>query len=394
VSFKQNLRVINKTTNKYQRWETKNGQVEKIKALQKGENWSIRKSLHAETVSGRVFLQRIKENKVPVASVLDQPNSIVNKEIKSKLLSKRKECSNDILVLKNYLKDNPIKIDNVTIDKVLVYETIEATATRKALDISFDEKKIEKITDTGIQKILFNHLRREIYQNAVDEKGKKIPPNELAFSEDGLDKLNQEINILNDGKPHKPIIKVRVFEEGNKFRLGNVGNKKGKYVEASKGTNLFFAIYKNEEGKRNYVSIPFNEVMETLKQNASNQLKSSPVPEKHIDEKTKKEHTLLFHLSPNDLVYLPTAEEIENSNLVNFKILTKEQSLRIYKVVSFTNSQCFFVRNDIATPIVNKVEFSTLNKMEKSMGNPAIMVKEFCWKLNIDRLGKIKGVLN
>jgi CRISPR-associated endonuclease Csn1 len=66
---------------------------------------------------------------------------------------------------------------------------------------------------------------------------------------------------------------------------------------------------------------------------------------------------------------------------------------RIYKTVSFSGNQCFFVRNDMATSVVNKVEFSVLNKMEKSIDNSGIMIKEFCWKIIIDRLGKIKKVI-
>jgi CRISPR-associated endonuclease Csn1 len=45
---------------------------------------------------------------------------------------------------------------------------------------------------------------------------------------------------------HQPICKVRVAETlGNKFQVGNTGNKINKYVESDKGTNLFFAIYQD-----------------------------------------------------------------------------------------------------------------------------------------------------
>jgi CRISPR-associated endonuclease Csn1 len=92
-------------------------------------------------------------------------------------------------------------------------------------------------------------------------------------------------------------------------------------------------------------------------------------------------------LSPNDLVYLPTEEEKANNN-VQFKVVRKEQIQRIYKMVSSTGTQCFFVRHDIANPIVNKFEFSPLNKTEKSIDG--IMIKESCIKLKVDRLGNIQ----
>lgn len=391
ISFKQNLRVINKTVNKYQKWETKNGKPEKVTVTQtKGESWAIRKPMHAETVSGKVHLKRIKENPVAISSVLENLNSIVDKTIKKKLNTISKDCGLDIVKIKKHLKAHPITIDEQITDKVLIYETIEATATRKTLDLTFDKNKIEKITDTGIQKILLKHLEQDIYQFAVDEKGIKIPAHELAFSEDGLEKLNQNLTALNNGKSHQPIKKVRIFEEGNKFSLGSFGNKKDKFVEAAKGTNLFFAVYQNDEGKRNYVSIPLNEVLENQKQSALLNQKPTSVPNKYIDEKTGNEHRVLFHLSPNDLVYVPTEEERGNINLVNLERLSKEQTNRIYKIVSFTGNRLYAIPNIVATSIVDKVEFTQLNKLESTLDK--VSIKEFCLKLIVNRLGVVKSL--
>ena len=55
--------------------------------------------------------------------------------------------------------------------------------------------------------------------------------------------------------------------------------------------------------------------------------------------------------------------------------------------MSFTGNQCFFVKQDVAVSIVNKMEYSSLNKMEK--GIDGIMIKETCIKLKINRLGNI-----
>ena len=107
--------------------------------------------------------------------------------------------------------------------------------------------------------------------------------------------------------------------------------------------------------------------------------------------KNAKGDKLLFSLSPNDLVYIPTEEELNDPNNFNLTQLTKEQVNRIYKVVSFTGNQCFMIRSDVATSIVNKIEFSSLNKMENSI--EGIQVKSCCWKLEVDRLGIIKKVI-
>ena len=60
-------------------------------------------------------------------------------------------------------------------------------------------------------------------------------------------------------------------------------------------------------------------------------------------------------------------------------------------MVSFTGNQAFFISNNIATSIVDKMEFSALNKMEKSIDG--FMIKSLCLKLEVDRLGKIKRII-
>lgn len=301
VSFKQNLRVINKATNYYEHWVEENDKLIKKMVKQEGTNWAIRKPLHKETVSGKIILEREK----------------------------------------------------VSGGKIL-------TATRKTIDSTFTEKVIEGITDTGIQKILLNYL-----------KFKKNP--EIAFSPEGIEELNKNITLYNDGKPHKPIYKVRIFEQGSKFPLGEVGNKSQKYVEAAKGTNLYFGVYQGKD-KRSFTTIPLNEVIERQKQGLPS-----------VPEYNEKGDPLLFSLSPNDLVYVPIEGEIIED--IDFRNLSKEQKERIYKTVSFTGNQCFFVKQTVSTSIVNKMEYSPLNKMERSI--TGIMIKEICIKLKVDRLGNI-----
>src|SRR5690606_780703 len=99
VSFKQNIRILDKEQHHYEKWVEKNGVKKKELVVQKGFNWAIRKPLHNDTVSGKVDLTYIK---VPKGKIL--------------------------------------------------------TATRKTVDATFDVKTIKSITDTGIQKILLNYL--------------------------------------------------------------------------------------------------------------------------------------------------------------------------------------------------------------------------------------------
>lgn len=379
ISFKQNLRVINNTTNYYETWKKDAaGILKKVKEKQtKGDSWAIRKPMHKETVSGQVNLRLIKSVSLSIA--LENWKMIINKELKMHIKDLVSH-NYDKPMLQKYFKDRKNTWNNLDVSKIdIYYFDDDYVASRVKLDDSFSASKIASITDTGIQKILLNHL--ENYKGNLDDKGKEIAPETLAFTPDGIDTLNKNITELNNGKPHQPILKVRTYEsKGNKFNVGIKGNKKDKFVEAAKGTNLFFGIYKDESGKRNYETIPLNIIIERQKQGLSS-----------VPETNEKGNQLSFHLSPNDLVYIPTKEEQENSNSINFQDLSNEQINRVYKMVSSSGTQCFFIRNNIAISIVNKMEFSALNKMEKSIDG--IMIKEFCWKLKIDRLGKITKVI-
>lgn len=361
VSFKQNLRVINKTTNYYQCYGGDGKKI--IKKQSKGDSWAIRKPMHKDTVFGRVNLRRIKEVRLSVA--LDNPLRIVDKKVKEKV-QQLFTYNYDKKKIEKYFKENTSLWKKMNLAKIPVYyftdESSEAlVAVRKDLDTSFTEKKIrETVTDTGIQKILLNHLK---------DKGDKP---ELAFSPDGIDEMNKNLMMLNDGKFHQPIYKVRVCEAlGNKFYVGNAGNKFTKYVEAAKGTNLFFAVYQTDDGKRSYETVPLNIVIEREK------LGWIPVP-----EKDEKEGKLLFWLSPNDLVYLPKEEELM-AGLISDR-LDRE---RIYKIVSFTGNRLYAIPYSISSMILDKLEYTQLNKVESTDLKESI--KEICIPIKVDRLGRV-----
>jgi len=318
VSFKQNTRVINKATNYYESYKDengklrldKNGKPQKDFIQQKGTNWAVRKALHAETVSGKVNLPWVKVGKKEITTATRERNDLIS-------------------IFKNV----------------------------KSLDVALS--KVEKITDTGIQKILKNYL--EINKEKL----------EYALSPEGLEEFNNNIRAYNEGKEHQPILKVRVYEKSKgRFKLGETGNKTKKFVEAAKGTNLFFGIYQDENGKRSYETIPLNVVVERQKQGLSS-----------VPELNEKGNQLLFHLSPNDLVAIPSESGGIDVN-------------GIYKMVSCTGSECHFIKANISSLIKSydsncKVgELGSLNKLEVTM-DFQFRIKEECIKINIDRLGNV-----
>jgi len=315
VSFKQNLRVINKATNYYEKYVDKDGVKTKERVEQTGINWAIRKSLHEETISGKVDLPWV-------------------------------ETSNGEFI----------------------------TATRKSLDTSFNLEKIKKITDTGIQKILKNYL-----------EAKDNNP-EVAFSPEGVEDLNKNIENYNEGKPHQPIIKVRLYEKGKgRFALGQTGNKVNKYVQGS--PNLFFAIYRDENGKKSFESIRLDIAIERLKQGLQ-----------AVPETNSNGISLYQNLSPLDLVYIPTEDESDSIHLIDFSTLNKARLERIYNVNDFSGYTIYFSQNSFAKNIYPKEMDMTWNeKKQKSSGSfdsktasyNKKSIKDIFIKLKIDRLGNI-----
>jgi CRISPR-associated endonuclease Csn1 len=372
VSFKQNNRVINKTVNWYQKWqENEDGELRKVFVKQdKGDHWAIRKPMHKDTIAGAVNLRFIKQVQLSVA--LDHWEMIVYKPLKKQIKTLHDQGNDKKMILK-YFKGNNYTFGDRDISRVEIYYFDSGNvATRVVVDESFTTAAIENITDSGIRKILVNHLAK--YNENKD--GRTIEHQELAFSPDGLDELNRNLPSLNDGEEHKPIFKVRSFEpKGNKFSIGYKGNKKAKFVETAKGTNIFFAIYQDSEGKRTYESIPLNVVIERQKQGLSS------VPEVNISG-----FPLLFYLSPNDMVFLPDPVGEESSNIY---VDTKWPNLigkDIYKFVSCTESEGHFVPNWYSSPII-KNEIGSNNKSQNSIDG--IQIKSVCLKLHINRLGLI-----
>lgn len=378
VSFKQNLRVINKTTNSYQHYDETGKKV--MVKQEKGDSWAIRKPMHKDTVFGEVNL-RMSDKTISLNEALKNPKTIVNKEFKKKVMEML-EAGRDAKFIKKYVEDNKDVWSDIDVKRIQIYYFTKETkdryfATRKPLDTSYNSKKIkESVTDTGIQKILLEHLEAE----GGDP--------ELAFSPDGIDEMNRNIVALNKGKFHQPILKVRVYEKAEKYAVGQNGNKSAKFVEAAKGTNLFFAIFGTEKANketgetemvRSYLTIPLNVMIDCQKKYGSqwgNNIESY-LQEQQLATSDAK---LLFILSPNDLVYLPMPEELKDG-------IYKIDKSRIYKLVSCTGSRLYAIPFSVAKVIVDKMEFTQLNKEEFTDDKSSI--KEICVPIKVDRLGNI-----
>ena len=375
VSFKNYVRVINKATNYYEHYSSSGN---KVMISQKGNDmWAIRKPLHKESFFGHVNLRR--KATVSLKKALENIPAICDKTLRDYINALVEKHFNTRQLLVHFKSIN-YRLNRKRVDKVEVWqfsdEKIEMVARRKPLDTSFDAKQISFITDTGIQKILLNYLQ--------SKEGNA----EIAFTPEGIEEMNKNISIYNDGKAHQPILNVRVATpKGMKYPVGQTGNKATKFVVAEKGTNLYFAIYENELGERSYDTIPLDIVIKRLKEG------QSPVPQIN-----KVGIPLKFYLSPNDLVYVPTKENEDE--------LCRD---RIYKFVDSSGTTANFVPHTSANTIYN-VDKEYAKKYcngavilnEYGLGSPQSknqkdldgeMIKEICWKLKVDRLGNIIKVI-
>ena len=362
ASFKYKVRILKNSGNK---------------------NFTPTKSLHKDTYYGLVNLCRPKTVRLSDALSYKQ-YVIVDKTIRKKAKELSVQGLDDKGILK-YFKKNISVYPGIVNDKVSVYyftndlkaEDRMIASRKKLIDLFEDvrtasnnetarknfEKNILKISDTGIQKILRAH-----YNMHKDNL-------EFAFSEEGIMYMNDHLLELNNGHHHKPIFSARKTEIlGKKYPVGNNACKSSQYVEADKETNLYFGIYENAEGKRSFQTISYIDSLNLCKAGLA------PVPE--VNEKGDK---LKFYLSPNDLVYLPTIEEIERKHISN-----PIDKTRIYRVESFSETDIYFLPINVASPIIPKLEFESGDKIGRAITGE--MIKYSCTPIKVDRLGNITSI--
>lgn len=392
TSFKQKNRVIRQRWNKYLKPIDGKVKIVTQEGLKEVSNYNVRKRLHEDTFYGKVKLQ----NKIITISLekaliekFDLVDAAISKEIKNLTQTKGKSIQEIIETLKTKYP------------KVHAYEKFVATRFGNELEsfasIPSDKivKKIQSITDTGIQKILENHLEK--YKEVI--AGKTKFDTENAFSSDGIKELNKNIIELNNGKFHHPIYKVRTSDaKGTKFSVSEEGQKSTKYVVTAAGSNAFCGFYQKGSDRKYYIPT-LRESVESLKQGFE------PCPASHPEN---PEYKLIFVLNPSDLVYVPTEEEIENPKLVDFSRMKKDQVNRIYKFTDGSGIDMNFIPVNIATvlfnlnkekqkkagidlPIQNEVGVGSQGSKNQNTLD-GIQIKSVCWKLKVDRLGNISKV--
>lgn len=396
ATFKQKNRIIRQRWNKYFKNENGKLKIEVQKELKEVVNYNVRKRLHEDTFYGKVKLQN-KIITISFEKALSENFDLVDIKLFNEI--------NNLKQIAGYSSKEIIEQLGSKFPNVDVYDKFVATRFGNELEsfafIPSDKiiKTIQSITDTGIQRILENHLNN--FKEIVD--GKVKFDNENAFSSDGIKELNKNITELNNGKFHYPIYKVRTSDAmGTKFSVSEEGQKSTKFVVTAAGSNAFCGFYQKGTDRKFHIPT-LRESIESLKQG------HEPCPEVHPEDQGYK---LLFVLNPSDLVYVPSDEEMASSIPVDLKNLKNEQVNRIYKFrdgsinekggvqINFMpanwSNVIFKASKDIekislATNQELKGEVTLTSDKDKSQNtiDNGIQIRSVCWKLKIDRLGNI-----
>ncbi|PWH81859.1 type II CRISPR RNA-guided endonuclease Cas9 [Brumimicrobium oceani] len=431
VTFKQNLRVINNTTNWYNNTSSKNKFIKQNTENGQKKNWSIRRSLGKDSFYGKKLLSG--EEKIVIRKDLDisfnsaKIRTITDIGIQKILLNHLKEYNTVELQFEEAINYFDFLLKKQEFEAIVKDEENEFQSTQDFIVHLRNNQFTYKKVKYEMLNIFINELSEDVFKNRNDRKITEHP--EIAFTNELIEEMNKpsELQRLNNGKSHKPIKKVRISRGfGNQRAInGDDGEsvKSKQYVVNDAGSNLYLGFYErtyinhegNETTERKFKDIGLMDLIESLKQDKNNRI--NPLPNKIFDDRLN-EFQRIFTLSPLDLVYVPTNKEINNLNEVDFKNLTKEQVNRIYKYVDGSISIANFVPYAISKPIwrfhgkKNKEIFKELNDKNKiniaekeliqnefglgsqqnknqNMIDGVTQIKKICWKLKVDRLGNI-----
>ncbi|MEZ4910091.1 MAG: HNH endonuclease domain-containing protein [Saprospiraceae bacterium] len=393
----------------------------------------LRGQLHQETIYGKS--QGKESYKIPLIKFAGKKfatektiekicNEFLRKMIKNHLeivFKGNKEeafSAEGILELNNKLanrrddKGNPKP--HTPISKIKIYYKnpfedfgLSKLGTKKFSFKDYEELK-ERIIDQSTKESIENHVSK----NEFDFQ--------ISFSKNGIEEFyKMEEEKFKEKYPNKKYIKINKIkispldnltegsdEADENFSLQKLNREKSfnNSLFVATGDNYLFAVMERDElnkktgeieKKRFYDIITFFDAANLLKSEFNNS------PDKHNFNKDlvfneyfekKNEAKLLFTLKQSDFVYMPDKEEetiIDKSNPKYFEYWQDKanRAKNIYIVQKYSGKQIYFIKHDIASPIINKVEFGSQNCYEMIGGRS---IKEHCIKLQVDRLGNIK----
>ena len=260
----------------------------------------------------------------------------------------------------------------------------------KKTNSDFTNDVIERMIDTSMKEKIISHIDK---MGGIRE----------AFTDTGIKTFNkmleEEFFVSNPGKKFKPITSIKLVpskdsatQEEEELSLLPLQRKSSynKSLLVSTGSNYAFAVLERD-GERQFDEISFFDATRLVNEKFKQGEKDiHQIMKKHFENKNEGT-SLLFLLKQNEMVYLPAENEKvpikrEDNDYENFWNDKTERSKNVYTVVKFSGKQIYFLKHDIATPMINKIEFGSQNCYEKRNN---ISIKDYCIKLKVDRLGNI-----
>ena len=439
VTFKQKNRIMRQRTN----WIQCPGHNDNIKekGINQKKNYSVRQSLHKETYYGKRMIRP-----KAIEEAIKTPEKIVEQRIKLVIEKYKREG-------KSY--DELIAMIKQTNEMVYVFEECATTKWSHSLDYfanikekedGKDKKKektgksaiireIETVADITIQNILKRHLSQydsikmpiseaiNYYDDIVTEDQKEIVDKykatgensnakidvfvrgkntdskqikhnpQIAFSAEGIKALNENIFELNDKKKHKPIYKVQMIQAfGKMFSVSEPPKephdeivKYKQFVVSNAGSNNYCGFYKSKGNQTKVIVPSLKDTIDSIRSG------ERLFPDSVIEKEELIE--LKFVLSPLDLVYMPTEDEMINGYIgdhIDFN--------RIFVVNDFNDGGVVYFRPySFANPIFEKevdLRFDEKGKIigsysDKTASFEGKSIRDNCVPIKVDRLGNI-----
>ena len=335
-----------------------------------------RGALHEQSVYGKI---KITEKNKLLKYLFENPETIIDKTIRKKVLSKINEFEGDVKKAIGSLKKSPIYLDEA---KENILETADCFKEEVVIKYKLDNLKVKDVPYIVDKKV------RELVQQRLDEHG-------------GKEKEAFKTMLWYNESKQIPIRTVRCFTglsavEG--IKKDEKGNNIGFVVL---GNNHHIAIYKDAEGNRSQHSCTFWHAVERKKfklpvvvqdTNALwTTILDKQLPQSFIDKLPVDSLKLEHSLQQNEMFILGLSKEnAEKAIAENNKSLI---SKHLYLVWSIGENQYWF-RHHLETK--NSDLKQTLGAKEskryylfKSVG---AFLAQNPLKLNIDCLGNISPV--
>ncbi len=437
VTFKQKNRILRQRTNWIQHPDYKDGMKEKDINLKK--NYSVRQSLHKATYYG---VRNVMPK--PIEDAIDKPEKIVENRIKMLIKKYTEEGKSKEEIIAELKKKDAVVYVREKCATTQWSHTLDYFANIKEKEDGKDKKKvksgkstitreIETVADITIQNILKRHLANydsvkmsvaeavEFYDDIVNEEQKSIVAKyikdgkdsnssidvfvrgrnnenkqifqnpQIAFSADGVKVLNENIEELNNGKKHKLIYKVQMVQAlGKMFPVSEAdpnvpeNAKNQQYVISDAGSNKYCGIYKSADSKTKVYVPSLRTTIDSYRNN------EDLFPERHPDDMS---YYYRFIISPLDLVYMPTEDELESHHFSGALDLS-----RVFVVNDFNDAGVVYFRPySFANAITEKEVDCRIDEKGKLIGSfsdktanfEGRSIRDNCVPIKVDRLGNI-----